>query len=205
MDYPMSHLEFWGTLSGFVAVWLSAKENVWSWLLGLICVTLSFFLFYQVQLYPDMFLQVFFFITNLMGWWEWTHPTEAEANLKKELKVSRLSTKIAMLMVSGGIVCTFLLGTFSQNLNIWFPILFSKPSAFPYMDSFTTVMSIVATYLLVKKKVECWYLWLVIDLIATYMYYLKGIKFYSVQYAVYCIIAVWGIIAWTRAFYKSDK
>ena len=64
----MSYLEFFGTVAGGIAVWLSARGNIWSWPIGIINVSLYFFLFFQVQLYPDMFLQSLFFVTNLMGW-----------------------------------------------------------------------------------------------------------------------------------------
>src|SRR5688572_10097144 len=87
-NYPVSYLEFFGLISGIIAVLLSAFANVWSWPIGIINVTLSFFLFFQVQLYPDMFLQVFFFVTNVLGWWRWTHPKPFEEDRKHELKVS---------------------------------------------------------------------------------------------------------------------
>jgi len=72
---PVSYLEFVATIVGAIAVWLSARANIWSWPLGIVNVSLLFFFFFQVQFYPDMFLQVFFFITNLMGWWRWDTPT----------------------------------------------------------------------------------------------------------------------------------
>ncbi len=84
LGYELSYLEFFGTISGIIAVWLAARTNVWSWPLGLVNVTLSFFLFFQVQLYPDMFLQVFFFITNLIGWWRWL-------SQKKERRIKRMN------------------------------------------------------------------------------------------------------------------
>ena len=76
--YSMSYLEFFGVVSGTFATWLAARSNVWTWPVAVVSVGLFFFLFYQVQLYPDMFLQVFFFITYLQGWWRWTHPAAAE-------------------------------------------------------------------------------------------------------------------------------
>ncbi len=202
----MSHLEFWGTVAGAIAVWLAAKANIWSWALGLVNVVLFFFLFFQIQLYPDMFLQVFFFITNLMGWWQWTHPKNHEANKDNELKVSRMNRKNALIITVIGMVATVLMGSFSQNLNVLFPSLFSKPSAFPYLDSFTTVMSIAATFLMIKKKVENWYMWLAIDLIATYIYYVKGVKLVSIEYAVFCVIALFGAINWTKEYrtYRAE-
>src|SRR3990170_8628991 len=93
LGYKMSYLEFFGTIAGAVAVWLSARANIWSWPIGIINVVLFFFLFYQVQLYPDMFLQVFFFVTNLLGWWRWAHPKTGEEDRKKELKVSYMDRR----------------------------------------------------------------------------------------------------------------
>lgn len=199
----MSFLEFYATLTGLIAVVLSTQENVWSWIIGLINVALAFVMFYQIQLYPDMFLQVFFFITNLIGFWQWKFPKEEHVNLKNELKITRLSKQQFFIYSSVGLVCTFLLGTFAKNLSDWLPQLFSKPSAFPYMDSFTTIMSIFATFLLIKKKVETWWMWLAIDIISTYMYFVKEVKLYALLYAAFCIIALIGAINWTKEYRKT--
>jgi nicotinamide mononucleotide transporter len=202
LGVKMSFLEFYATLTGLVAVILSVRENVWSWILGLVNVILAFIMFYQIQLYPDMFLQVFFFITNIMGFWQWKFPKEQEANLRNELKISQLSLKKLVFYSFIGLICTFLLGTFAKNLSEWLPELFSKPSAFPYMDSFTTVMSIFATFLLIRKKIEAWWMWLAVDLISTYMYFVKDVKLYSLLYAIFCIIALFGAINWTKEYRK---
>jgi nicotinamide mononucleotide transporter len=203
LGVKMSYLEFYATITGLVAVILSVLENVWSWMLGLINVVLAFVMFYQIQLYPDMFLQVFFFITNIIGFLYWKFPKELHANLKNELKISKLSLRQFFIYLAGGLVCTYLLGTFAKNLSELIPQLFSKPSAFPYLDSFTTVMSIFATFLLIRKKVEAWWMWLAIDIISTYMYFVKEVKLYSLLYAVFCVIALLGAINWTKEYRKT--
>src|SRR5688572_17970051 len=129
--YSMSYLEFFGTVAGAIAVWLSAKGNVWSWPIGLINVLLFFFLFFQVQLYPDMFLQAFFFVTNLMGWWRWKHPAKEEEDRKHELKVSFMPLNQMILLSGVGLIGTFLFGIFSSRLHEILPSVFSQPSAFP--------------------------------------------------------------------------
>jgi nicotinamide mononucleotide transporter len=194
----MSYLEFFGTIAGAIAVWLSAKANVWSWPIGVINVVLFFFLFFQVQLYPDMFLQVFFFITNLIGWWRWTHPKPQEEDRKHELKVSYLTKKQLIVFFFAGLSGSLLLGKFAQNLHEFFPTLFSLPSAFPYADSFVTVMSIVATYFMVNKKIECWAVWIIVDAVATYLYFMKGIKFVGIEYLAFCFIAAFGLWNWVQ-------
>lgn len=198
--YPMSYLEFFGTVAGAIAVWLSAKANVWSWPIGVINVVLFFFLFYQVQLYPDMLLQVFFLVTNLMGWWRWKHPKRGEEDVKQELKVSYMPIRQMLMFLGIGIVGTFLFGSFASRFHEILPVVFSRPSAFPYLDSFVTVMSIVATFLMIQKKVECWMLWIVIDAIATYMYFMKGIKFVGIEYFVFCFIAAFGLWNWIKEY-----
>ncbi len=196
--YPMSYLELFGVITGIVGVWLASVANSWTWPVGIVNVVLSFFLFYQIQLYPDMFLQVFFFITSITGWWRWLHPNDYEADQKKELKVSFLTRNDWLIWVPAVVVLTALLGTFAKNLHTIFPVLFPKPSAFPYLDSFTTVASIVATFWMIRKKVECWYAWILIDVISTYMYFVKEVKFYSLLYFAFCFLAANGARNWLR-------
>jgi nicotinamide mononucleotide transporter len=200
LGYPMSYLEFFGTIAGGIAVWLSAKANIWSWPLGIVNVVLLFFLFFQVQLYPDMFLQVFFFVTNVIGWWRWANPGKGEENYKDELKVSYAPTKQLIALSTVGLVGTIIMGAFASRLHEIIPSVFSKPSAFPYLDSFVTVMSIITTFLMIQKKVECWILWIVIDVVATGMYFTKGIKFLGLEYLAFCFIAAFGLWNWIREY-----
>ena len=198
--YEMSYLEFFGTIAGAVAVWLSAKANIWSWPVGVINVVLFFFLFYQVQLYPDMFLQVFFLITNLMGWWRWANPKPGEENRKNELRASFMGWRQFLAISVVGLIGTYFFGTFAKNLHELFPTIFSLPSAFPYADSFVTVMSVLTTFYMIQKKIESWIIWIVVDALATYLYFAKGIKFVAIEYLVFCFIASFGLWNWVREY-----
>ncbi|MEK6782065.1 MAG: nicotinamide riboside transporter PnuC [Bacteroidota bacterium] len=200
LDYPMSYLEFFGVITGGVAVWLSAKANIWSWPIGMVSVALLFFLFYQVQLYPDMFLQLFFFITNALGWWRWAHPKKEEEDRHRQLKVSYMQVQQLLFLGFAGVSGTFLFGMLASNLHEWVPSLFSKPSSFPYLDSFITVMSVFVTFLMIQKKVECWILWIIIDVVATGVYFAKGINLLGLEYLVFCFIAAFGLWNWIREF-----
>ena len=201
----MSYIEFFGVLTGLVAVVLSAYEHVSNWIIGLVSVVLMGILFYQIQLYPDLFLQVFFFITNLIGWWHWTHPKKHEANQHQERQVSRLKTKTYgyFALVIG--VTTCLLGFFAKHLHTLLPQLFSQPSSFPYTDSFTTILSVFATFLLIRKKIEAWVLWIMVDIICTFIYYLKEVKFLSLEYLIFTIIAIFGLLRWQKVFATANK
>lgn len=205
LGYPMSYLEFFGLVSGVIAVVLSSLANIWSWPLGLINVTLSFFLFFQVQLYPDMFLQVFFFITNVMGWWRWTHPRVGEEDRNQYLKVSFLPLPTLMTYALLSVAGTLVMALFARNLHEWLPLIFTMPSASPYLDSFITVMSVMATFLMIQKRVECWVIWVLVDVVATYLYFVRDIKFYSLMYFAFCVIASFGFWNWLREYRSYSK
>jgi nicotinamide mononucleotide transporter len=205
LGYPLSYLEFFGLISGVLAVILSSLANIWSWPLGLINVTLSFFLFFQVQLYPDMFLQVFFFVTNVMGWWRWSHPHSGEEDKARQLKVTFLPYRKLILYSVISVAGTVVMALFASNLHEWVPLIFTKPSAAPYLDSFITVMSIMATFLMIQKRVECWAIWVLVDIVATYLYFVRDIKFYSLMYFAFCVIAAFGFWNWWREHKSYSK
>jgi nicotinamide mononucleotide transporter len=205
LGYKMSYVEFFGVITGAIAVALSAKAIIWNWPIGIISIVLSFFLFYQVQLYPDMFLQAFYFVTNLVGWWRWAHPRPGEEDRKKELRVSFIGpSKFAGICIAG-LIGTVLFGAFAENLHEWIPGIFSVPSAFPYADSFVTVMSILTTFLIIQKKIEGWIIWIAVDALATYLYFAKGIKFMSLEYLVFCFIAAFGLWNWIREYNAENS
>lgn len=207
LGYSMSYIEFTGVAFGLIAVWLSAKAHILSWPIGIINVILAAILYFQVQLYPDMFLQVFFFVTNIIGWWRWANPKPNEADKKQELKVSYMKKSQLLSGVAIAIVGTFLLGQFASNLHTWFPNIFSIPSAYPYVDSFITVMSVLTTFYMIEKKIESWIIWILIDIVATVLYYIKGVKFYSVEYFIFTIIATYGLLHWMKEYktYSSQR
>jgi nicotinamide mononucleotide transporter len=200
LGYDMSYLEFFGVFFGLIAVWLSAKANILSWPVGIVNVVLAFFLYYQIQLYPDMFLQIFFLITNVIGWWRWLNPKKDEQDRKQELKVSFMGWKLFTVILLLSIAGTVLLGSMASRLHEWFPNVFQLPSAFPYVDSFITVMSIVTTYFMIEKKVESWIIWIIVDVVATVLYYMKGVKFYSFEYLIFTGLASYGLYHWIKEY-----
>ncbi|MBX2967421.1 MAG: nicotinamide riboside transporter PnuC [Cyclobacteriaceae bacterium] len=205
LGYDLSYLEFFAVLFGLVAVALSAMANIWSWPIGIVNVVLSAFFYYQIQLYPDMFLMGFFFVTNMLGWWRWANPKPDEEDKKKELKVSFMARKQFLLLFFIGAIGTYVMGSLASRLHEWFPLLFNLPSAYPFVDSFILVMSVITTFLMVQKKVECWIIWILIDMVATGLYFIKGAMFFSIEYAVFTIIASFALWNWIREYRSYSK
>lgn len=197
-DYKMSLIELVGTLFGFWAVWLSTKEKVSSWYIGILNVACFFWMFYQIQLYSDVLLQVYFFVTNLLGWYYWTHPKEGSENADNQLKINVLNQWqrfYAGIFIGLG---TLLVGLFIGQIHEIAPYFFQKPASFPYLDTFVLMASIAAQYLLTKKYIESWLLWIAVDVVATGVYFQKNILLTSFEYFVFALVAVYGFLNWRK-------
>lgn len=200
LDYPISLAELIGTFFGLMSVALAAKAKVLNYPVGIINVFFFFVIFFQVQMYADMFLQVYFFFVSLYGWWKWTHPTMIEETLTHELKITVNGRRSNFLMVLGITVGFVVMGTFVKNLHILLPQWFQLPAAFPYFDALVAVGSIVAMYLMARKRLESWVLWIIVDAICIVLFNLKGIKLMSVEYAVFLMIATYGLWSWRKEY-----
>lgn len=201
--YDLSFLELLATILGILNTYLVAKIRVSNYFWGILNVILSFFIFYQIQMYSDMALQVYYLIINIYGWWAWLHPKQTEADANNQLKVSRNSNiyNLVTLCIIG--VAFILHGLFLKNIHIILPGLFKIPSSSPFVDSFITVVSIVAMYFMAKKKIEHWYLWFVADLTSVIIFYIQNVKFLAFEYFVLLFFAFIGYFEWKKEMQQN--
>ncbi|HZM13127.1 MAG TPA: nicotinamide riboside transporter PnuC [Bacteroidales bacterium] len=193
LGYRMSLLELLATLTGLAAVWLAARSNILTWLFALVNAVLFFILFYQVNLYSAMALQVFFFCNALYGWYNWR---KSENGDKKP--VTMLIHKQRVIWLAVIILGAFALGTVMTRIHIWLPDLFPERASFVYTDAMIAVMSIVASLLLAKLKLENWILWILVNLMSVAMYTMKGVMLVSIQYVILLVMATYGFVEWKR-------
>ncbi|HVI43634.1 MAG TPA: nicotinamide riboside transporter PnuC [Chitinophaga sp.] len=197
LGYAVSYVEFIGTATGLLCVWLAARDHILTWPAGLINVSCFFILFWQHQLYADMFLQVYFFATNVYGWIFWY------GKKPEHEPVYALRNPRRWLLGSMTLVLTVLLGWAISRLHVWWPQVFSQPAAYPYTDSLVAVMSVVANILLARRIWENWLLWILVDIVATAIYFSKGVKFLGVEYFILLIIAIMGLVRWLKTYRKQ--
>lgn len=195
----MSYLEFFGTIFTAWSVYLAAKNKASTWPVSIAGIILYGFLFYQIQLYSDLFEQVYYFVTAFWGWYVWTH---AVNHNEKEASVSISSNLQNILSAVSIVVLTVGMTQFMGSIHLIFPKLFPVAASFPLIDSFTTVMSFVATIYLAKRQIENWYLWIVVDIIGVWLYYQKGVVFLSLLYLAFLINAFYGLIKWQKLIKK---
>lgn len=199
LGYRMSYLEFFGTVLNILSVWLVVRKNIWTWPVGIVAVILFGILFYQIQLYSDLIEQVYYLVTGFYGWWIWLrYRSRGVAGPVQELPVSCTSGKVFLVILLAVVFGTLGLGSFMKDVHIYLPDVFSVPASFPYLDAFTTVTSFAAQLLLAHKKVESWFLWIAVDVIGVWLYYVKDVKFVALLYLVFLFLAIRGWRNWTK-------
>jgi nicotinamide mononucleotide transporter len=189
--YPVSYVEFIGSVFGLICVYYATRVNILTWPTGLVNIICLFILFFQVRLYADMFLQIFFFVVSVYGWYRWKVK-------QMERDVSVVSQRNRIVLTGIIIITSLIAGFFISKLHKYFPTIFIEKAAFPYIDSFVMILSVVATILLARKKIENWHLWITVDVICTALYGAKQIYFISILYFIFLILASYGLYSWKK-------
>ncbi|PHM63537.1 nicotinamide riboside transporter PnuC [Xenorhabdus ishibashii] len=215
--YNLSYIEAIGTIAGLLCIWFASQEKIINYLFGLINVSLFAVIFFQIQLYASLILQIFFFAANIYGWYAWSRVNEQK---QIELKIRWLNPK-QMAIVTAVSIFTILIMTFNidrifgymakvvvlalqgMGPDIIMPDL--QPDAFPFWDSVMTVLSIVAMILMTRKYVENWLIWVIIDVISVVIYYYQGVLAMSLQYIILTGIALNGARLWIKAAKHSEE
>ena len=192
LGYELSYLELIGTVSGLICVWLAAKQYILTWPIGLINILCLFIIFYKSNLYADMFLQVYFLIVAIYGWYTWTYHKSIDKN------ITILSNRFRIIITISIFVVSLLMGFYMANIHHTLPTIFSQPASFPFLDSFIAIGSVFANIMMARRVLENWILWIIIDVIAVYVYFQKGILFIATLYAIYCWIAWKGFTSWRK-------
>jgi nicotinamide mononucleotide transporter len=189
--YSISYVELIGTLFGLFSIYFASRANILTWPTGLVNEVFLFILFFQVQLYADLFLQLYFFVVSIYGWYRWN--SKSPDNRIAEMRL-RTNVLLALGIGLGSLVAGF----FFSNIHSYLPLYFKVPAAYPFMDSFVMVSSIVATVLMAKKKIESWYWWIAVDVVCIGIYFLKGIVFLSLEYIIFLGLASYGLFHWKK-------
>jgi nicotinamide mononucleotide transporter len=169
-----------------VNVWLAAKENIWCWPTGIVSVILYFFVNYQAGLYANAGLQVVYLILSIHGWYEWLH---GGVN-RTELHISRTSSRQWRWCMLAGIVLTGIL---------MLVLRWVEGAAQPFWDASTTAFSLVAQWMMNKKLVENWILWIIVDVIYVPLYLYRELPLTSILYTGLTFLALKGYLDWKRS------
>lgn len=175
------------TLS-IVYLLLSIKQSLWCWVAAFFSTLIYSIIFFDVSLLMDSFLNAYYLIMALYGWYSWKYTGKLK---EKELEVTswglNKNIKIIFLLT----IISLILGYFMANYT---------SADFAYVDTFTTVFAIFTTYLLAKKVIENWIYWIVIDSISIYIYIQKGLNLTAILFAIYTILAIVAYFSWKKEY-----
>jgi nicotinamide mononucleotide transporter len=199
LNYKLSYLEFYATVFGLASTYLATQKHWLTWPIGLVNIVLSFFLFHWFQLYADMLLQIFYFILSIFGWIYWRKAQEEKTAQKK---LNNLEIGWGTLFV---IVTTLALGIVQVYLPTLLPQLFKLASTYPFWDASIVALSIYATFLLAKQRRENWIVWLLVNSLASTLYFVKEMYFTGSMYVVFFFLALFGIWKWKKIKITDPK
>ncbi|MGY2733210.1 nicotinamide riboside transporter PnuC [Sphingomonas sp. UYP23] len=181
----MTTLEILAFGLGLANVTLVVLRSIWNYVFGLAMVALYAVIFVDAKLYSDALLQLFFFVVQIYGWWNWAH-VKAQTG---EVAVGTLpnSERIVWLV------------TAAVGSAGWGYAMFRFTDAsFPWLDATLAIVSVVAQILQSRRKLESWWLWIAVDIGSIALYAAKGLKLTMLLYTIFLVLALWGLIDWRR-------
>lgn len=184
-----SWLEGASFVTGAVCVWLTVKESVWNFPIGLLNVMTFSVVFMRAQLYADAGLQVVYFVLGIIGWYLWLYGGEDRGRLR----VSRLPPVEGLVVAVFGVVAAVVLTWYLRRVG----------GSAPFWDATTTALSLCAQWLLNRKYLESWHCWIAVDVVYVPLYLSKSLYLTAVLYAVFLCMAVLGLLAWRSAWLKN--
>jgi nicotinamide mononucleotide transporter len=184
--------EVLGVLTGILGVWLTTRQKIWCWPVGIVSVASFIVVFYGAKLYAAMGLQVVYVGLLAYGWHAWLHGGEGQG----ALKVSRLPRRLALGLAVAGAAASGIAGYWLQA---------QTDEALPYLDGFTTSFSLVAQWMQARKYLENWLLWVVVDVVYVGMSLSQGLTLTAGLYAVYVGLAFLGFRDWRRSMAAGGR
>ena len=186
----MSPLEAVAAALGLINIILLIRRSIWNYAFGLVMVTLYAPIFFEQRLYSDALLQLFFIAVQIYGWWEWRRSADQAGEVIVERLGWRGRILWAAVCISAWLAWSSAMHRFTDAVN-------------PYWDGAVAAMSVTAQALLARRYVENWPLWVAVDVVASALYWSRGLKLTAFLYALFLVMALQGWRAWLNAERRS--
>ena len=193
IDWAFSHkVELGGTLFGLIYVWFSIRQSLYTWPAGIITSLLYCWVFFEANFYAMMGLQIYYFFISIYGWWSWRNGGQSGSE-SKPLQISRTSASLWIIILSLSVILSLLLYILLSGYS---------NSPIPFGEAFTTALSIIATWMLARKKIEHWFIWIFVDLISAGLYLQQGLYPTVFLFLAYAAMAGLGYYEWQKEPFK---
>ena len=186
-------VEIAGAVLSVIYLYLSIREKSALWIFGFISSLLYIFVFFESKLYADMSLSFYYLGVSIFGWITWQQKTTQLQDTK--LHITRISGKKQLLQ--------YVLGTLIAYLAYYLRLQYLTDSTIPAADSVVGALSVIATWMLAKKKIENWLIWIVVDAFAAGLYFYKELYPTAILFVIYTVMAVVGYKQWKKTLNSS--
>lgn len=185
--------ELLGVSTALVYLYFSVKQKIWLWPFGIITSSLYIYIFFISRLYADMGLQVYYLFISFYGWYYWS--SKSRKQNQDKLPVSNINSKQIIRLGFLSLLLFWIIVLALKNVPSWLDI---PASDILYWDAFTTAASIIATWMLARKILEHWLIWILVDTLSFGLYIYKGLFITSFLFFIYTLIAVYGYFEWKK-------
>ena len=191
-------IEIVAVVFGVLSVWYAHKENIWVFPLGIINVLIYIYICISTQLYANASINAVYFLTNVYGWYNWSRTNDEQGTLQ----ISRNTIKqnvlwfISAILLYGAI--TWILRIANQDDPAYLN------SILPWIDGMNASFFLCATILMTIKKIENWWFWIAGNVLSIPVYFSQGLYFTSLQYAIFLVIAIMGLIEWNKRWAERE-
>lgn len=177
-----SGLEGVSFVTGAACVWLTVRANVWNFPIGLLNTATFSVVFFEARLFGDAALQLVYFALGLMGWYLWLFGGERRTPLRvvHASALEKWAVGVAIVL---------------STLVLWRTLRYLGGSA-SFWDAWTTSLSLGAQWLLTRKRLETWHLWILVDIVYVPLYVSRGLNLTALLYAVFLVMATMGLSHW---------
>lgn len=181
----MSPLEIAAFLLGVVNVALVVRRSIWNYPFALAMVVLYAHVFFEAKLYSDALLQFFFFVVNIYGWWAWSRASARTG----AIVVERMTGHARLGWAAGVAVAIIVWASLIERYT---------DAALPWWDASVAIMSVAAQLMQSRRQIESWMVWIAVDMLSIGLYAAKGLWLTLALYAIFLVLAVWGLLDWRR-------
>ncbi len=180
--------EIIGFVIGLLYLWWEYHADSKVWLASVVMPAISMWIYYSKGLYADFAINIYYLVIAAYGFWVWSRGGAAKkGSSRKDYPITHTPIAVwAAVTVFAGVLW----------VAIWWILVTFTDSTVPVADAFTTALSIVGLWMLARKYVEQWLVWLIVDAVCCALYYYKGLPFYGTLYGIYTVIAVLGYRKW---------
>ncbi len=188
---PYGLTETLGFVTGAACVYLVVRQDVWNFPIGIANNIFFLVLFGRARLFGDANLQIIYVVLGLQGWYFWLYG----GRNRSKLEITHVNARSAAILSA-----TLVLASAALAFVLW-----RVKGSVPVLDSVTTVLSLIAQYMLNKKYFENWYVWIAADLIYIYLYFVRGLQLTAVLYFAFLVLCILGVRSWRRAVNQQTK